>query len=277
MSKNQNIDFIARLREKSDPADPDLNGVLAQIEQNLARGDPSIRYECLVPVDGSNGREPIREALFLNGRENVSIYNAARAVYGNGEKAAALFDAIFFILVVDDKKTPGVRTVNISPMSACSPYFWKLVDPVLEQQGRSNFIFEIIEYGDGLSPDGNHIRVLEKAKEKGCRFALDDVSGPEDERLNIFGPYVEMLKIDGHTYIPIRGRGNVAAELGKLIREIELRFAENSKDITGATRHRHEIVVEFADSEKEAAAIKEAGAHFIQGRNLGPGLCALTP
>lgn len=260
--------LIQRLRYELGEHSTDVDSILSQIEDNYNKGIPSSRFEFFHPTDGNNNNEVICEALFLNRDKNASIKNAAEEIYNKSCTAASLFNALMFITVAEEvKDSPYTVTVNISPQSACSKTFWHLAEPVLRDQGHKKFVFEIIEYGEGMAPSKGDLRVLRKAKNKGCRFALDDVCGFNDPRLDTFGPYVELLKIDGPVYKEMRDRHAIGTELHALCQNLLDQFEKNSKNARIKSSP-PTILAEFVSSEGEFVELNIAGIKFAQGYEL---------
>ncbi len=258
------VRLIGELRSDLTEISPDAEGVLSQIEENLRKGQPSLRLELFHPTNGQKPQEVIGETLFLNRMGNVSIFKAAKAIYDRGENAAVLFNSIFTLLAaMESDGCNYTPTVNIAPCSACSRKFWDLVDPVLDRAGRKNFIFEIVEYGPGMQPDREALKIYHKAVEKGCRFALDDISSAEDVRLKYFGKGVGHIKIDGHVYSRMRDQFNVPEKLAEYRQMILRQFREAAGEGTPDP----EFVIEFVNSVEEFPYAARS-AELAQGCNL---------
>ena len=87
-------------------------------------------------------------------------------------------------------------TLNISVESALSEKFWNALLPRIARFSPQDIIFEILEHD--VHPAADTL-ILESVRGMGYRFALDDfgLGGSHNRRLQVFGDYVDFIKIDG--------------------------------------------------------------------------------
>lgn len=262
--------LINDLRAELHGASDYVHGILSQIEANLETGAPCFHDQRFHRTNVNKFCESMGELLFLNRDKNVSIEDAFREIYENGNHTASMFDGLIFLIAnKQTQKAEFTRTINVSARSVCSSEFWDIVNPVLlEEADPGRFVFEIVEYGGGFSPKEEEIAIIRSAYERNCRFALDDVSSSDDERISVFAPFCEILKIDGNAYIDA---SNKPGMLRNLCSDIRISFAlaafcENGNDILAVKPLT--VLAEFVGRDDNPQDLHEKGINLMQGRDL---------
>lgn len=151
-------------------------------------------------------------------------------------------------------------TLNISVKAANSPKFWEKVRPDLAIFHPEDIIFEILEHDVDWDADISH---LEKMRQRGYRFALDDFSigQDHDNRMAVYGNLVDFVKIDGA--LVRGGLGDADAKF------TQAQFSERIAHIKETCPHA-QLIAEYVKTRAEADVLFAAGISGVQGRDLKP-------
>lgn len=185
---------------------------------------------------------------------------AIQALYKTPDPVA--LDHLIVLSVLEQKRSDfrynSALSINISGRAVENPAFWDNLDHMIDHHFGHIFpperiIFECLE--DHKDPNPDYV-ALNRMRTRGYRFALDDLSHTDDDvsRLQRLGPFMDFIKIDGHT-LTLAEQGRIS--LRALLDRVE-EHAPKSK-----------IIFEWVKNPHQADLLHRAfNGTYVQGHNL---------
>ncbi|MGZ9108228.1 MAG: EAL domain-containing protein [Micavibrio sp.] len=245
--------------------DPDAKTVLPlldAIENNRLHFEREPWYDIIAALAAREKAVPSELLLRARDENGAAIAQEIPVNIINRHGLYAPFDAAITLSAV--KQTIAQHdfpvSINISSRNACDADALTGLHTLLQahfagQYRPSDIIFEFLEDDQAEGVSDTAIRQM---KMLGYKFAIDDLSHADRDaaRLKNLGPYVDFVKIDGHSLEKAKA-GEIS--LGDFIARIE-REAPQA-----------DILCEWVDSAEEAESLNEhhPGIRMVQGRNLG--------
>ncbi len=177
---------------------------------------------------------------------------AIAAVAADGRLPGLNVFLVFAALAKTPVSHDETLSINILPSIAALPQFWDKLDKARGGHAPESIIFEILEHEESWDVDD---ALMEQAKQKGYRFALDDFNADESDwqRLADFAPYLDFIKLDGPLVRDgLDGDPVLAQTIGRL-----------QKDYPDL-----QIVAEYVRSDHEAQMLYDMGVTAVQGTRL---------
>jgi len=244
---------------------PDAKTVLPlldSIENNRLHFEREPWYDIVAALAGRDKTVPGELLLRAHDETGAAIAQEAPVNIINRNGLYGLFDAAITLSAV--KQTIAQNdfpvSINISSRNACDGDALTGLHNLLQahfagQYTPADIIFEFLEDDQAEGVSDTAIRQM---KTLGYRFAIDDLSHADRDaaRLKNLGPYVDFVKIDGHSLEKAKA-GEIS--LGDFIARIQ-------KEAPQA-----DILCEWVTSPEEAEDLNEhyPGISMVQGRELG--------
>lgn len=202
----------------------------------------------------------------IYGRKRVMAYEALARPRSNGQDypiqrlADQMYDLGLSVQLDTLSVANALRearrfpmTINISASSALSEDFWNALMPRIAKFDPAGLIFEILEHEIPAHAD---ITALQALKPLGYRFALDDYapSPLDDVRLNVFGPCLDFIKIEGACLQQLYVQDPKA--LKSLAADLKIRYPSV------------QLIAEHVKHFDQAALLFDLGFDGVQGRAL---------
>ncbi|MBR7047587.1 MAG: EAL domain-containing protein, partial [Campylobacter sp.] len=199
-------------------------------------------YEILVRLSDENGKT-VMPREFLDVAKQTSFYI---------QITKCVIEETFRLL----EKFPNTHfSINLSSLDISNALIRDIfIQNLKSSQYCSNLCIEILESEDIQSYEtvANFVR---KAKEFGCKIAIDDFASGYSNYYRILALNVDYIKIDGSIIKKIAIDSNSRA-----IVETIVSFAK---------RQNYEIVAEFVENIETMEIVKSLGIKFVQGFLLG--------
>ena len=256
--------FITRMKEALD-GNPDANAVLPLLdamENGRLHFEREPWYDIITALSGRDKTVPGELLLRAHDEHGIPLKQEEAVNIINRNGLYAPFDAAIALSAV--KQTIAQQdfpvSINISSRHAGDGDALLGLHKLLQghfagQYTPSQIIFEFLEDDQAAMVDDAALREMKKL---GYRFAIDDLShGDHDAtRLKNLGPYVDFVKIDGHT---LEKAKTGLVSFGDFIGRIQ-------RDAPQA-----DILCEWVGSPEEAENLNELYPRIsmVQGRDLG--------
>jgi len=225
----------------------DLPATRDQLWIRLASNISSLFYEVLVRIEDEHGREPISPNAFIPTAERFGLMPQI--------DTWVVTNAIERLADLNKQGVSATFAINISGQSLESDFLLNHVQQLVEQHALSSesLVFEITETSAIANIDAAK-RLIDRLREKGFQFALDDFGSGFSSFYHLKHLPVDFVKIDGQ-FVQSMSSSATDRAIVMSINDIAHSFGKKT-------------IAEFVENPMILNLLKKYGVDYVQGHYI---------